>query len=124
MTKNQDEIYVLEGDEIAPLVADTARELTTPDGLPQDELVWAEYHFTGYCGLSCQFRWKSGRQDAVCFLNQDEQFIEAMQPGTLDRWLESRETLRTKVKGIKEHGTEIGNGCIGDPRHREQAARC
>lgn len=99
------ELYSLT--EFDPEGEKAIRILCAGDGLPQDRLVYADYHFTGWCGLSCQFRWASGRQDVWNVLDLPELESRAFHGeawnARMDAFLENRETLRQKLiaKGKK-----------------------
>lgn len=113
------EIYGLT--EFEPYVEPMVRALTMPDGLPQDRLAWADYQFVGKYGLSCQFRWASGRQDVRIWIDIPPE-MEALNSkewhdGRGKDYLEMRETLRqrliAKTKGVN-HGKRAGESGNGD----------
>lgn len=97
MTEN--EIYSLT--EFDPGVEDSVRMLCAGAGLPQDRLVYADYHFTGWSGLACQFRWASGRQDAWIVLDLPEREMRALHgeqwEERMNAFLANREALRQKL---------------------------
>lgn len=125
----QNERYELVEGQFDPETEEQVRALTTPEGLPQDLLVWADYEFVGWCGISCQFRWASGRQDAVCFLDMPEAEMKALHGEAwmeqMQRFLDNREQLRLKLKAKTKgqgHGKGIGADRAADSLSLQQAA--
>lgn len=104
--------------------ATVARQMfSDPRGLPQDKLVWASYHFVGKYGLSLEFLWASGRQDAHCTLDVTEEMIALNRPNwkqSIKPYLAAREhlrqTLRKEQAQQRDHYDDAGQGRAGESR--------
>ena len=93
--------------EFTPDYEENVRQnFSHPDGLPQDKLVWASYHFVGEWGLSTEYRWASGRQDSHNFLELTDEMVMLNPPQWLERmketYLHARAELLQTLRAEKE----------------------